>query len=187
YAESLKTITQVHPPGDRFSYCNTGFTLAGHLVERITGKLYHEVLKERLLTPLGLRSTSVLLEEMIGFRYAAGHSGGPNPQVVPEIMMSRSAAPAGSITSATAANVLRFVKMHLDGGEAPDGSRVLSAASVKAMQQPQYPMPGAVAPNSNIGLAWIMAEWDGQRVIGHGGGTFGQLSFLQILPDRNFA
>src|SRR5881394_523522 len=76
YVESLRTITQVHPPADRFSYCNSGFVVAGHIVERVSGQCYHEVLKERLLTPLGLRSTTVLLEEMIGFRYAAGHGGG---------------------------------------------------------------------------------------------------------------
>lgn len=32
-----------------------------------------------------------------------------------------------------------------------------------------------------------MSRWSGERVIGHGGGTFGQLSFLQVLPDRRLA
>ncbi|MBA3652620.1 MAG: beta-lactamase family protein [Actinobacteria bacterium] len=189
YVESLSTITQVHPPGDRFSYCNTGFTVAGHIVERVTTRPFHEVLKESLLTPLGLRSTTVLLEEMVGFRYAAGHAGGEagTPQVVPEIIMSRSSAPAGSRTSATARDVLGFVRMHLDDGQAADGTRVLSDRSVTAMQRPQLAMPGSPSPNAHIGLGWIMAEWDGQRVIGHGGGTYGQLSFLQVLPDRRFA
>jgi CubicO group peptidase (beta-lactamase class C family) len=187
YVESLRDLTQVHPPGDRFSYCNSGFVLAGHIVERVTGRYYHEVLRDDLLSPLGLRSTTVLVEEMIGFRYAAGHGGGEGgkPQVVPEIMMSRSSAPAGSITSATARDVLGFVRMHLDEGEARDGSRVLSAKSVRAMQQPQYPMPGAAVP-THVGLGWMLSEWDGEPVMGHGGGTFGQLSFLQVLRDRRF-
>jgi len=42
FVESLKTLTQVHPPNERFSYCNTGFTVAGHLVERVAGKYSHE-------------------------------------------------------------------------------------------------------------------------------------------------
>jgi CubicO group peptidase (beta-lactamase class C family) len=189
FVESLKDITQVHPPGDRFSYCNTGFTLAGHVVERVTGKPYHEALKEQILGPLRLQSTTVLLEEMIGFRYAAGHAGGEvgKPGVVPEIMMGRSSAPAGSVTSATATDVLGFVRMHLENGEGPGRSRVLSEKSVRAMQTPQYPMPGSGSDHAHIGLGWIMNEWDGQRVIGHGGGTIGQLSFLQVLPDRDFA
>jgi hypothetical protein len=101
-------------------------------------------------------------------------------------MMSRSSAPAGSLTSATARDVLGFLRMHLDGGEARDGTRVLSEKSVRAMQQPHYLMPGTAAP-AHIGLGWLLSEWDGEPVIGHGGGTFGQLSFLQSLPDRRFA
>ncbi len=41
-----------------------------------------------------------------------------------------------------------------------------------------------VAPLTQ-GLGWLMEEWDGHRVIGHGGGTIGQLSFLQAVPDED--
>jgi CubicO group peptidase (beta-lactamase class C family) len=189
YVASLSQIGQVHPPGERFSYCNTGFTVAGHLVQRMTGRPYHEVLSKRLLEPLGLRETTVLLEEMVGFRYAAGHTVDARGKVsvVPQIMMARASAPAGSVTSATARDVLRFVAMHLDGGRAPNGAAVLSSQSVAAMQQPQYPIPGSASGRSQVGLAWLMDEWDGVRVIGHGGATLGQLSFLEVLPDRRFA
>ncbi len=189
YVGSLRSVTQVHPPGERFSYCNSGFTLAGHVVERVTGQPYHHILAERLLKPLGLRATTVLAEEMLAFRYAAGHGGGESgrPAVVPTILMPQSSTPAGSVTSATAADVLGFVRMHLEGGLASDGARVLSADSVRAMQRPHYPMPGSAAANAHIGLGWMIGDWDGERAIGHGGGTLGQLSFLQVLPDRRFA
>jgi len=130
----------------------------------------------------------VLLEEMIGYRYAAGHSGPPGkPVVMPEIMMARASAPAGSLTSATATDVLKFVRLHLDGGEAMDGTRVLSTKSVQAMQQPQYPTPGSPTADAHIGLGWMVGRWGNERMIGHGGGTLGQLSFLHVLPDRRFA
>jgi CubicO group peptidase (beta-lactamase class C family) len=52
------------------------------------------------------------------------------------------------------------------------------------MTQVQLARPsGSDAPASQ-GLGWLMAEWDGQRVIGHGGGTIGQVSFLQAIPER---
>src|SRR4051794_10937895 len=54
------------------------------------------------------------------------------------------------------------------------------------MQQPQYPLPAGAAP-THVGLGWMISEWDGETVIGHGGGTFGQLSFLQVLRDRRLA
>jgi CubicO group peptidase (beta-lactamase class C family) len=189
YVESLRTLTQVHPPGERYSYCNTGFVVAGRIVEVVRGKPFHEVLRDELLTPIGARSTTVLLEEMIGFRYAVGHGGGRDGSratVVPQIMMARAQGPAGSLTSATARDVLKLVRLHLDRGEAPDGTRVLSAKSVHAMQQPQVPIPGTATGNTHMGLGWMIDQWGNERVIGHGGGTLGQLSFLQVLPDRRF-
>ena len=188
YVDSMSELTQVTPPGAMFSYCNSGFVLAGYIVERVTGKPYHQALKEMLLEPLGLRATTVLAEEMLAFRYAVGHMPGPNgePAMAPTVLMGRASAPAGSVTSATARDVLGFVKMHLDLGRAPDGSRVLSEKSVRAMQQPQVRVPGRT-PAGHVGLGWMLDDWDGQKMIGHGGGTIGQLSFLHALPERHLA
>ncbi len=189
YVESLAQLGQIHGPGERFSYCNSAFVVAGRLLEVMTGQRYHEVLAERLLRPLGLRATTVLIEEMIGHRYAVGHyfdeSGAA--RVVGQIMMDRSAAPAGSVTSATALDVLQFVRMHLDGGRAPDGSQVLSPSSVALMQTPSVVRPASPSGRGQQGLGWRTDEWDGHRVIGHGGGTNGQLSFLEVLPDDELA
>jgi len=188
YVESMAELTQVTAPGKMFSYCNSGFTLAGRLIEEVRGAPYHEVLKERLLAPLGLRSTTVLAEEMLAFRYAVGHLPGPDgrPVPAPMVLMPRSSAPAGSLTSATARDVLGFVQMHLDHGKGSDGKRILSEKAVLAMQSPTVAIPGR-SIGSNVGLGWMVADWDGEPMIGHGGGTIGQLSFLHVLPRRRFA
>ena len=189
FVSSLATLGQVYKPGEMWSYCNTGFTLAGHVVEKVTGDPYHKVLREKVLTPLGCNATTVLMEEMLAHSCAVGHvvpGPGKDPIVPPKVMMSPSHAPAGSMTSSTPREVLRFVRMHLDDGKAPDGKRVLSSKSVKAMQQPQAKLPRSGLSDA-MGLGWILGTWDGERVIGHGGGTIGQLSFLQVLPDRRFA
>jgi Beta-lactamase class C and other penicillin binding proteins len=190
YVASFETLTQIHEPDKLFSYCNSGFCLAGRVIEKVTGKWWHEVLREKLFAPLGCRATTVLLEEMVAHRYAVGHVGAPGAtelSVPPRVMMSRAHAASGSLTSSTPREVLnRFVRFHLDDGRGPDGSRLLSAASVRAMQEPQFSMPGAVGLARQVGLSWMLNEWSGERVIGHGGGTIGQLSFLQVLPDRRF-
>ncbi len=189
YVESMAHLGQIHEPGERFSYCNSAFVAAGRLLEVVLGRRYHEVLAERLLRPLGLKHTTVLIEEMIGHRYAVGHyfdeSGAA--RVVAQIMMDRSAAPAGSLTSASAADVLGFVRMHLNGGRAPDGTAVLSASSVALMQSPTVARPGSPGGRGQQGLGWRTDQWDGHRVIGHGGGTIGQLSFLEVMPDDGLA
>ncbi len=187
YVEALAEQPAAHPPGAIFSYCNAAFSLAGHLIERITGKPFHEVFDERLRKPLGLRHTSVLAEEMLAYRYALGHTRtAPDAamQPVKTVFLPRSTAPAGSRTSASAADVLRFARMHLNGGLAADGTRVLSERAVRLMQGRTATYPQEVG--GGWGLGWMLGDWGGERVIGHPGGTFGQLAFLFVIPEMRF-
>jgi CubicO group peptidase (beta-lactamase class C family) len=186
YVDSLDTIGLVHPPGRLWSYCNSGFVVAGRLVEALTGTPYHQLLRERICGPLGLSRTTVQADEMLAQRCAVGHVPGPGgrPMVPPVILMQYAQAPAGSRTVATAAELVRFVHMHLESGAAPNGDAVLSGAAAAAMQEPQFPRPPISSSPQAQGLGWLMEEWDGKRVIGHGGGTIGQLSFLESVPEE---
>jgi CubicO group peptidase (beta-lactamase class C family) len=187
YVDSLASIDLVHRPGQMWSYCNSGFVLAGYVVEKLTGLPYHQVLRERLCEPLGLRSVTVLAEEMLARRCAVGHDVGPDgvPAVPPVVIMSAASAPAGSRTVATAADLATFTRMHLAGGTARDGTRLLSTGSTHAMQQAQLARPASSDAPLAQGLGWLLADWDGAAVIGHGGGTIGQVSFLQAIPERD--
>ncbi len=188
YVASLKDIGQIYPPGEMWSYCNSGWTVLGRLVEKLRGQPYATVLREKILAPIGANKTTVLMEEMLAHSCAVGHlimPGTTEPAVAPVVIMSPSHAPAGSMTASTPAEVLAFVRMHLRNGRAKDGAQVLSAKSAKAMQQAQVKLPKS-SLGSEMGLGWILSSWDGERVIGHGGGTIGQTSFLQVLPDRPF-
>src|SRR5690606_17204118 len=44
-------------PGERFAYSNSGYLLLGHIIEKVTGKSYEQVLQEHILTPLGMTNT----------------------------------------------------------------------------------------------------------------------------------
>lgn len=46
-----------HPPGEEYSYTNTGYFLLGQIVERITGKTLNQFAKERIFEPLGMKNT----------------------------------------------------------------------------------------------------------------------------------
>ena len=78
--------------------------------------------------------------------------------------------------------------MHLEGGLAQDGTRVLSAKSVAAMLEPQVDVPDTSGLlGAHWGLGWTLHDWDGRRLFGHDGGTIGQSSVLRVLPDRALA
>ena len=188
YVDLLADIGINHPPGETLSYCNSGYVLAGRVLEVLAGRSWDEVLRDRLCRPLGLASTCTLPEEVLLGRAAVGHvsEDGEAPHPAPAWCLPRSAGPAGLICT-TASDVLGFARLHLSGGRAPDGIQLLSAGAVAAMQDKQADMPDPHTVGDSWGLGWMRFGWDGHRLVGHDGGTIGQSAFLRVLPGQGLA
>ena len=77
--------------------------------------------------------------------------------------------------------------MHLAGGVAPDGTRLLSEESVAAMASYQSDLPDKYVLGDSWGVGWIRFGWDGQDLVGHDGNTGGQAAFLRVLPEAGLA
>jgi len=187
YVELLAEQTQNHPLGATWSYCNAGFSVLGRVIEKLTGKTWDQALRERLFTPLGLAHTITLPEEALLHAAAVGHVEHEGAKMVaPVWQLPRSVGPAGLVT-ANAADVLAFARLHLTGGLAPDGTRVLSEESAVAMADHQADLPDKYSLGDSWGLGWIRFGWDGQRLYGHDGNTIGQAAFLRVLPEAGLA
>ena len=187
YVELLGEQTQNHPLGATWSYCNAGFSVLGRVIEKLTGKTWDEAMRERLFAPLGLEHAVTLPEEALLHAAAVGHVTQDGAKsVAPIWQLPRSIGPAGLVT-ANAADVLAFARMHLTGGVAADGGRVLSAASAAAMADHQADLPDKYSLGDSWGLGWIRFGWDGRRVYGHDGNTIGQAAFLRVLPEAGLA
>src|SRR3954454_15622355 len=170
------------------SYCNSGYIVLGRLVEVLRGQTWDAVLRERVFAPLQLTTAGTLPEEALLHRAATGHVTPPGGEmtVTPMWGIYRSCGPAGLI-HATAADTLAFAKLHLADGAAPDGTRVLSADSARAMRVPQVEVPDRWTLGSHWGLGWILMQWGGREVYGHDGNTLGQAGFLRVVPDAGVA
>ncbi|MGW5861073.1 serine hydrolase [Streptomyces sp. NPDC055239] len=188
FVDELGSAAQIHPLGATFSYCNSGFVLAGRVIEKLTGTTWDNALKERLCEPLGLAHTVTLPEEALRFSTAMGHAaqGDEDPRPAPAWGLPRSAGPAGLIT-ATAADVLAFARMHLAGGSTADGTQVLSRQAVSAMTEKEVDLPDVHTLGDSWGLGWIRFDWGGHQLVGHDGNTIGQSAFLRVLPEQDLA
>ncbi|HEX4222365.1 MAG TPA: serine hydrolase [Pseudonocardiaceae bacterium] len=186
YVALLADAAQNHPLGATWSYCNSGFVIAGRIIEKLTGKTWDAALRERLFTPLGLAHTVTLPEEALLHSAAVGHLGEAEPELAPVWCLPRSMGPAGLITS-TVADVLAFARLHLTGGLAADGTRLLAAESAANMAAKHADLPDKHVLGDSWGLGWIRYDFNGHRVIGHDGGTIGQAAFLRILPEQGVA
>jgi D-alanyl-D-alanine carboxypeptidase len=55
----------VHDPGQAFDYNNGDYMILGKIIERVTGRAYDQVLRERILQPLGMSGSGMLLQRGI--------------------------------------------------------------------------------------------------------------------------
>ncbi|MBV9451187.1 MAG: beta-lactamase family protein [Streptosporangiaceae bacterium] len=182
YVDELANAPSAFPVGAAYSYCNSGYVLAGRVIEELDGRPWHESLRDLLVGPLGLNKTVTLPEEAILHRAAVGHYHGDPAQTWG---LPRSVGPAGLITT-SAHDLLAFARLHLDGGITPEGKRLLSHDSTSAMRQPRTRIP-YFSESTAIGLGWRISDWNGLTVIGHDGGTIGQSAYLRIAPEPRLA
>ncbi|MFC4116272.1 serine hydrolase domain-containing protein [Nonomuraea zeae] len=170
YVAACADLIQNHPLGVTQSYCNSGFVIAGRVLERLTGKRWDDVLREQISEPLGLSHTWTLPEDVLRFSAAMGHADG---KTAPVWGLMRAMGPAG-LVCARAADVVAFGRAHLEGGLLADAS---------AMWEPQVDIPNPYTLGRQWGIGWILDEWSGHRVISHGGNTIGQHAMLWAVPD----
>ena len=187
YVGLLDTIEQVTPLGSAVSYNNAALSLAGRVIEKVTGKVYEDAVKELLIDPLGLADTLALLPELMTRRFSVGHTRHDDGTITVDQpwALPRSSVPAGGWV-ANAADQLAWARFHLGDGTAPDGTRILSAELLERMQQPTVDMRGS-ALGDYVGISWLLKDLDGVRTVGHGGTTNGQYSDFTMVPSRGVA
>lgn len=178
------TLRQLTVPGALWTYCNSGFYLAGAVVERVTGTTFEAAMRERLFEPLGLERTFLFADEAIAYPLAVGHTQEPeaDPEIARRYPLPRCVNAAGGVIS-TVGELLRFAKLHLEDG-AVDGARLLSAASVRAMRTPRTPAANFA---DAYGIGWALRTIDGVQIVEHGGATNGFNAHLLLVPERRFA
>ncbi|MFI6735915.1 serine hydrolase domain-containing protein [Nonomuraea sp. NPDC050451] len=190
YVEAAREVALDCRPGMAVSYGGLGYVVLGRLVEVLTGTTWDQALRDLVFTPLGLERSMTLPEEALRFRAAMSHLGEPgqDPDPAPVWdMMPRSAGPAGRIITSSG-DLVRFAQMHLAGGLAPDGTRVMPADAVAAMQRREVDVPDKWTVSADgWGLGWTLYDWDGVFGYGHDGAAIGQYAYLRVVPQAGMA
>lgn len=185
YVNSLRKQPQETPVGTVWSYNNTGFAVAGRIVEVITGRTYERAVRELVLEPAGLEETFFAPTDVLSRRFAVGHVSTPKGPVVAHAWgIDRAGAPAGGVVS-TVRDQLAYARMHMGDRRGAGGKRVLKARTLRLMQSPQFPA-GCFA--DHVGISWMIRDVNGVRTVAHGGNISNlQLSTFLMVPERGFA
>ena len=182
FVASITDLMQVAPPEAAWSYNNAGFSIAGRVIESVTGTSINRAIRELVFQPLGLEHAGTTAGDFITHRFAAGHSTrGGTPALI------RPFSPATSVTAGgiglCITDLLTYARFHLGDGTA-GGERLLRRESLEQLRTPQLRKQST---DDEIGIGWHLRTMGGVRTASHGGTLSGHILLLEIVPERNFA
>jgi CubicO group peptidase (beta-lactamase class C family) len=181
YVTQLRGVEQVAPLRTVWSYNNSGFVVAGRIIEVVTGKSYEAAVEEMVTAPLGMRNTYITPGDVMTMRFAVGHNSSPKgPQVARPWPIGRYAHPAGGIIS-TVRDLLTYAQFHMGVSNAP---AMFSADTLRRMHETVLTKQGS---DEEMAVTWHVTKGGGVRRVGHGGATVGQQALLTFVPERTFA
>lgn len=157
----------VFEPGSRVVYSNSNYLLLGMIIEKLTGKKYEQVVRERILTPLGMTSSGFDFASLQSPYKAAGYLrfGGADLTRPAPIMDSTLSFAAGALYS-TVGDLHQWVNAY--------GKKILKPSSWQAL---------FTMNRDGYGYGVGIGKIRGHRVISHPGATSGFNSFLYYFPD----
>ncbi|WP_426176446.1 serine hydrolase [Massilia sp. TWR1-2-2] len=183
-----------------YAYDNLLYIVAGKIIAQKSGKSWGETMRERILKPVGMTSTTTSLAENAGnSNVANAHSKIDGKIAAVKAMPVANAVGAVGINT-NADDIARWMNVLLDGGKL-DGAgkdaggkeiRLFSAAQSREMWTPQTPMkiseskPPLAATKPNFfayGLGFQLRDYKGQKLAQHGGALQGFYSRVVLVPE----
>lgn len=160
------------PPGTRWSYSNTGYLLAGRVIEAVSHESYRHYIQKHLLDPAGMSHTVTVSEEVgsssmaMGYHRANGH-------------IERASTIAASVGWA-AGFLVSTVDDLQAWNQALQSGKIVTAADYALMRTSVDTSQGS----AGYGLGLFVDRVDGQPRIGHTGGSLGFTSADESFPEQ---
>lgn len=166
--EFLQTVKLAHEPGDVCEYSNFGMALLGMILEKVYGKSFEEIIKEKICLPNNMNSTLVNLNQEQLKLLTDGHNaaGVSTPHWDLGSLVA-----AGGIRSTTG-DMINYMKYNINELD----------AAVKLSHRSTY------SNGSKVALAWhIIKTKLGNELVWHNGATFGYSSFCGFIKEKKCA
>ena len=169
--------TRIYPPGTTPAYSNYATTMAGYIVQRVSGQDYYDYIEQHVLKPLKMEHSTFRqpLPDSLKGLASTGYDVASEPAKGFEFV---EAAPAGS-SSVSAMDMTHFMMAHLQDGKY-EGAQILKPETAQLMHSRQF----ANLPEMNaMCLGFYEETRNGHRIIGHAGDTEAFHSDLHLMAD----
>jgi D-alanyl-D-alanine carboxypeptidase len=179
-------LVQRYKPGEHFYYSDPTFVMLGLLAAKVDGRPWTELLRERILNPLGMSRTSPVLNPAIWASMATGYKPFRDDHVYPR-QGRLAAAPSlvmddmSGCVASTPDDMANFIRMLASHGQGPK-TRIVSEESFRLMSRP-YIKAEEFSPTASYGYGIAVDVLDGHKILRHTGGMIAFASSLHVDLD----
>ncbi|GAA3406078.1 serine hydrolase domain-containing protein [Paenibacillus hodogayensis] len=174
-------LKRVRPPGEMAAYSNYGASLAGLIVEEVSGLSYNDYVQTHIFDTLGMKYATV--HEPVPARLqpfaVTGYSWENGRFATKPATYEGGFRPAGSGT-VSALDMARFMIAHLQNGQY-GSNRILKPETARLMHSPAFQFDPRL-PGMDLGFYEL--NMNGQRVISHGGADPLFITELYLVPEQ---
>ena len=188
-SDVIKSLQYLEPAcklREKFQYNNLMYTVAGILIEKVTGQTWEEALSSRIFTPLAmLNSNDSEKESQKSKDFSMPYAEVAGAVKAIPFRSIHSVAPAGAINSSVS-DMLKWVQLQLSDGTLLD-KHFIRKETLQEMHTIQMSM-AASTPDDEVyhfgyGLGWCTGIYRGHYYLHHGGGVDGFISQVSLLPQ----
>jgi CubicO group peptidase (beta-lactamase class C family) len=168
----------------RFQYNNITATAAGYIAEVVTGESWEELIRKRILDPLGMTATS-FARPGSGNVTLSYHESTRRELLVTQRLAAEVTAPSGGAIHSTVEDMARWIAFNLCGGTV-DGKTLIQPATLAEIQSPQVAArtdPSSPSPRAAYAMGWFVDTYNGRTRILHGGDLHSVNSDVSLFPE----
>lgn len=169
------------PVGTKWAYANHAFGTLGHVIEEVDGRRFPQYMIEEVFGPLGMGGSDFERTDRVEDRLATGYELKPKKPPAPVDYHDIVIPGAGSVFSSVR-EMAQYVAAILGGGANGNG-RVLKESSFVELFEPQWTLDERMSFQQ--GLSFMLDDYDEHRVVHHGGGWHGFISFMIAAPAED--
>ncbi len=168
---------------EKFFYQNIMFAAAGEITAQVQKTTWEKFVPERIFKPLGMTNSTMSMSEMQKTKdFSFGYEYNFDTKETRKLPFRDidQVAPAGSINS-SARDMAKWITFVMNGGSVND-KRLVSEKGFEEWTKKQM----NIAPNGKIayGLGWFLREWNGLKVVEHGGNIDGFNALVAMIPEK---
>jgi CubicO group peptidase (beta-lactamase class C family) len=184
-AREIAAMPLLFAPGEGYAYSNRGWSMAGYLIQKVSGFSIEEFLRKEVFEPLGMTETTLEFWKVPDL--ATGYAEGRQVRNhVHPASLSREYGASGMIVSTTRDMGKLLVAM-LNGGKTVLGTQYLTPELIAEALRAQAEATSELGGPTRYALGWEVDSTFGELTIKKAGSVHSMVSFWAILPERKTA